>query len=538
MSGNTSEHPKSKLQRTEAALQDSHELVRLLLDSTAEAIIGVDRRGRCTFCNAACVRLLGYGAPTELLDHDIHQLIRFTLQDGQSYTQEQCRIHSLLLHGKGVHADDELIVRHDGTSFPVEYWCYPVRRKDEIIGLVLTFMDISERRKLESELRQALKMDAIGRLAGGVAHDFNNLLMIISAYAELAQDALSPDDKLRKHTGEILAASRRAAELTRQLLAFSRKQMQVLQLLDLNAIIAELGKMLPQLIGEDIELVIAPGEQLSKIKADPVQLQQIIMNLAANARDAMPEGGKFVIQTSNVQLDDGYIENHSMVKPGEYVMLALSDSGHGIDPHDMPHIFEPFFTTKEEGKGTGLGLATVYGIVKQNGGFIWAYSEPGFGTTFKIYWPVAIAGKQSRVLPEVSGDWTGGTETLLLVEDAPAVRQPAREFLTSIGYTVLEAGNGEEALAVARGYPGPIDLLISDVIMPQMGGPQVAQQLSAERPQMKVLFVSGYAEKMVLQHGAVDVRDRFLAKPFSLKALARKIREVLESKAALGAGAS
>jgi two-component system cell cycle sensor histidine kinase/response regulator CckA len=525
----------SELQRAEAALQDSNELVRLLLDSTAEAIIGIDRTGRCTFCNAACVGLLGFASPSDLLKHDVHELIRFVLPNGEPYTQDRCRIHRLLLDGKGVHADDELLLRKDGTSFAVEYWCYPLRRQDEIIGVVLTFLDISQRRKLEAELRQAQKMDAIGRLAGGLAHDFNNLLMVISAYAELMQDELPPGDKLRKNTGEILGASRRAAELTRQLLAFGRKQMQALQVLDVNSVIRQIGKILPRLIGEDIQLVITAGKDLAKVKADPVQLEQIVMNLAANSRDAMPDGGKLIIETSNAHLDDSYIERRSMVPAGNYVLLSITDSGHGIAPEALAHIFEPFFTTKAEGKGTGLGLATVYGIVKQNGGFVWAYSEPGLGTTFKIYWP-ALAGKQDlQPSADPSLEYRGGSETVLLVEDAAAVRQPARDFLSSIGYTVLEAGNGEEALTVARRYPGPIHMMVSDVVMPQMGGVQVAQQLSAERPQMKVLFVSGYAENTVLRHGAIDVQHRFLAKPFTLRTLARKIREVLEAKAALAA---
>jgi CheY-like chemotaxis protein len=363
-----------------------------------------------------------------------------------------------------------------------------------------------------------------------VAHDFNNLLMVISSYAELTLDALAPQHPLRRYVNEIQKASRRASDLTRQLLAFGRKQMQTLQFLDLNSIIEDINKMLPRLIGEDIELVFAPGKQLGKVKADPVQIEQVVMNLAANARDAMPKGGKLVIETATVSLGDDYVQGHSIVPPGEYVLLAVTDSGQGIAAEHLSHIFEPFYTTKAEGKGTGLGLATVYGIVKQNRGFIWVYSEPGLGTTFKIYLPRV---QEMSVVPKLSSpaleDHFTGRETVLLAEDEAAVRESTREFLRLTGYIVLEAGNGMEALAIARDYKGPIHLMISDVVMPQMSGAKLAEDLASERPQMKVLFVSGYAENTVLRHGKIDVTSRFLQKPFSLKVLARKIREVLDS---------
>jgi two-component system, cell cycle sensor histidine kinase and response regulator CckA len=341
-------------------------------------------------------------------------------------------------------------------------------------------------------------MDAIGKLAGGVAHDFNNLLMVISAYAELMLDSVAPEHPLRRNVQEIMTASRRAADLTRQLLAFGRKQVQSLQLVDLNWIVEEINKMLPRLIGEDIELIFAPGQNLGKVKADLVQIEQIVMNLAANARDVMPKGGKLTIETANVQLDEDYVQEHSIVPAGDYVLLAVTDSGTGIASEHMAHIFEPFYTTKGEGKGTGLGLATVYGIVKQNGGFVWVYSEPGLGTTFKIYLPRVQQGIEKIHSSKPIEISSKGCETVLLVEDELAVRQSTREYLMLNGYIVLEAKNGEDALCIARDYIPPIHMMITDVVMPNMGGAKRAGHLATERPSMKVLFVSGYAENTVL----------------------------------------
>ena len=360
-----------------------------------------------------------------------------------------------------------------------------------------------------------------------MAHDFNNLLLVISAYAELMLDSLAGDDPLRRNVGEIMTASRRAADLTRQLLAFGRKQVQLLQVLDLNVVIGEITGMLPHLIGEDIELVFVPGQDLGKVKADPGQIEQVVMNLAANARDAMPDGGRLTIETATVAVDESYVQRHAIVPPGNYVLLTVTDSGQGIAAPHLPHIFEPFYTTKEAGKGTGLGLATVYGIVKQNGGFVWVYSEPGLGTTFKIYLPRVQSMRSEIRVTKPAESSPRGCETLLLVEDEASVRQASRQFLTRSGYTVLEATDGEDGLRASREHAGPIHLMITDVVMPRMGGPQLAERLADERPEMKVLFVSGYAENTVLQHGTVDVTTRFLQKPFSSKALARKVRELL-----------
>ncbi len=521
-----------QLRLTEAALREREEFVGLLLDSTAEAIVGLDRGGRCIFCNPACLRLLGYANVKDLLGEDVHALIHHSYEDGRTYSRGECHILHALLEGEGVHVSDEVLWRADGSSFPVEYWSYPMQRGGEVVGTVVTFLDISERRNVEAQLRQAQKMDAIGQLAGGVAHDFNNLLMVISAYSELMLDSLEAENPLRRNAEEILTASRRAAELTRQLLAFSRKQLQALQMLDLNSVLAEISRMLPHLIGEDIELVVAPGGMLNKVKADAGQIEQILMNLAANARDAMPCGGKLTIETANVHIDETYVQKQAVMHPGNYVLLMVTDTGEGIPREHMRHIFEPFYTTKPEGKGTGLGLATVYGIVKQSNGFIWVYSEPELGTTFKIYLPCVTNGaaKPEPRVPEIVS--LSGTETLLLVEDETAVRRSESEFLSRAGYTVIEAANGVEALRIAREYQGQIDLLVTDVVMPGMGGPQLVESLAAERPRMRALFVSGYAESTILRRGVVDLHTSFLQKPFSLRALAAKIREIAGTRAA------
>jgi len=502
------------------------------VEQSADLVIITDLSGVIEYVNPAFEALTGY-SPEEVIGRTPR-----ILKSGQQAPALYQELWQTILSG-GVFRGILVNRKKNGEIFFAEKTITPLRDTEgTITHFISNDRDITERRQLESQLQQAQKMDAIGRLAGGVAHDFNNLLMVISAYAELMQDSLAAEHPLRRNVQEIMTASRRAADLTRQLLAFGRKQMQSLQFLDLNWIIRDINKMLPRLIGEDIQLMFVAGQNLGKVKADPVQIEQVLMNLAANARDAMPHGGKLVIETASVQLDEAYVQQHSIVPAGDYVLLAVTDSGQGIAPEHIAHIFEPFYTTKEEGKGTGLGLATVYGIVKQNGGFVWVYSEPGLGTTFKIYLP-RVQQDTGRVEPlKLVEESPQGCETLLLVEDEAAVRQSAREFLTLKGYVVLEAKNGEDALYIARDFVGPIDLMITDVVMPHMGGAKLAGQLAAERPRMKVLFVSGYAENTVLRHGAIDVTNSFLQKPFSLKALARKIREVLQTESAAAASPS
>ncbi|OLD23708.1 MAG: hypothetical protein AUI18_10985, partial [Candidatus Rokubacteria bacterium 13_1_40CM_2_70_45] len=355
-------------------------------------------------------------------------------------------------------------------------------------------VDITERRHLEQQLRQALKMEAIGKLAGGVAHDFNNLVTIITGYSDMVLSRIGPEDAMRRDIEQIKKAGDRAHSLTRQLLAFSRRQMLQPKVLDLNAVVSNLEPMLHRLIGENIELAIVLKPGLGQVKADPGQLEQVIMNLTINARDAMPHGGKLLFETDNATLDEVYARQHIPTQPGSYVRLAVSDTGCGMDEATQSRIFEPFFTTKEQGKGTGLGLSTVYGIVKQSGGYIWVYSEPGQGTTFKIYLP-RVAAPADSVLPVTH--WSKlpqGTETLLLVEDEPEVRWLVRDMLQHLGYTILEARHGIEAQVLSIQHPGPIHLLITDVVMPQMSGREIAEQLRSEHPETKVLYMSGYTD--------------------------------------------
>jgi two-component system, cell cycle sensor histidine kinase and response regulator CckA len=506
--------------------QKSEETLRKLwrsVEQSADTVIIMDRSGVMEYVNPAFEALTGYSRE-EAVGQTLG-ILKSEQQAGELYEE----MWNTVLAGN-VFRGIVMNRKKNGETLIIEKALTPLRDGDgEITHFISTGRDITEHRKMESDLRQAQKMDAIGRLAGGVAHDFNNLLLVISAYAELMLDSLAENDPLRRNVGEIITASRRAADLTRQLLAFGRKQMQSLQVLDLNTVIAEIAEMLPRLIGEDIELAFVPQQKLGKVKADLVQIEQVVMNLAANARDAMPDGGTLTIETASVQVDESYVQRHSIVPEGDYVLLTVTDSGQGIAPEHLPHIFEPFYTTKEAGKGTGLGLATVYGIVKQNSGFVWVYSEPGLGTTFKIYLPqVQPVGSEVRIT-KLAEESPRGCETLLLVEDETSVRQAARQFLNRSGYGVLEAVDGEDALRVAREHGGPIHLMITDVVMPRMGGAKLADRLTQERPELKVLFVSGYAEKTILQHGRIDVTTRFLQKPFSLKMLARKVREVLEA---------
>jgi PAS domain S-box-containing protein len=508
--------------------QNSEETLRKLWRSvgqSADMVIIMDRSGVMEYVNPAFEALTGYSRQ-EAIGQTLG-ILKSEQQAGELYEE----MWNTVLSGnvfRGIVMDRT----KNGETLIIEKALTPLRDgSGEITHFISTGRDITERRQLESDLRQAQKMDAIGRLAGGVAHDFNNLLLVISAYAELMLDSLAVEDPLRRNVGEIMTASRRAADLTRQLLAFGRKQMQLLQVLDLNTVIAEITTMLPRLIGEDIDLVFLPAQALGKVKADPVQIEQVVMNLAANARDAMPGGGTLTIETATVQVDESYVQRHSIVPLGDYVLLTVADSGQGIAAEHLPHIFEPFYTTKEAGKGTGLGLATVYGIVKQNGGFVWVYSEPGLGTTFKIYLPqVHSLTSDVRIdSDKLIASSPRGCETVLLVEDEASVRQASRQFLTKNGYTVLEASDGADALRASREHTGPIHLMVTDVVMPKISGPKLAERLADERPDMKVLFVSGYAENTILHHGKIDVANRFLPKPFSLKMLAKKIREVLET---------
>ncbi|MGH9676124.1 MAG: ATP-binding protein, partial [Candidatus Acidiferrum sp.] len=416
--------------------------------------------------------------------------------------------------------------KKDGQKIDVEIISHEFEHGGRRVRLVVA-RDITERHQLEEQLRQAQKMEAIGRLAGGVAHDFNNLLMVIKGHTELLMATPSSSDQTSRKIAQIDRAADRAASLTRQLLAFSRMQVLQPRAMNLNSVVEDMGKLIPRLIGENIELVTRTAADLGTIRADASQMEQVIMNLAVNARDAMPGGGKFSIETSNAELDRSYGLSHPIVQPGRYVLLAVTDTGTGMDPETQAHIFEPFFTTKEQGKGTGLGLATVYGVVKQSGGFIWVYSEVGKGTCFKIYLPRVdqLAENAGAQLPFAEAPH--GSETVLLAEDEQDVREVAREFLESGGYKVLEARNGADAMRLMAEHKGNIDLLVTDMVMPGMTGQELAARLQQQRPGLSVIYMSGYSEHAAAEAAQSDASVRLLTKPFSRGAVLRAVREVL-----------
>src|SRR5712691_529150 len=418
--------------------------------------------------------------------------------------------------------------RKDGRVFEAEITSHDLEFGGRRATLVVA-QDVTERKHLEDQLRQAQKMEAVGRLAGGVAHDFNNLLMIVKGHSELLLQESVTNEKVRRKAEQIDKAADRATALTRQLLAFSRMQVLQPKVISLNSIVKELGHLLPRLIGEDVELLVRTGDRLGLVRADANQIEQVIMNLAVNARDAMPDGGRFCIETSNADLDSSCRTTHAVLTPGPYFLLTVTDTGTGMDAETQAHIFEPFFTTKEKGKGTGLGLATVYGVVKQSGVFIWVYSELGDGTTFKRYLPrveeLAERASQPAQVPARAGR---GTETVLVVEDEAPVRSVARQVLERHGYTVLEAPSAEAALDIVARYSGAIHLLLTDVVMPGLNGRELATRLATLRPDAKVIFMSGYTDDAVTRHGVLEPGSAYVQKPFTPDAIARKVREVLD----------
>jgi len=414
-----------------------------------------------------------------------------------------------------------------GQRVPLELSTRVILQEEKPVAIQGIARDVSERRSLEDQLRQAQKMEAIGRLAGGVAHDFNNLLMVICGYSDLVLERLGPEHPARRSIERIANAGEKATSLTRQLLAFSRKQVLQPRVLDLNVLLLELSKMLPPLIREDIEFVVQPGARPGKVKADPTQLEQVVINLVVNARDAMPRGGKLTIETDNVRVEPGRSAIHPDMLPGDYVVLAVSDTGVGMDSETQKRVFEPFFTTKPQGHGTGLGLATVYGIVKQSGGYIWLYSEAGRGSNFKIYLP-QVDGPAAAPEQVSAKRWPAGSETILVVEDDDNVRELTAEFLSACGYQVLEASQANRALEICREFTGPIHVLVTDIVMPGMSGPDLAQAAAKFRPQTRVLFVSGYSDDAVAHHGLIDSNAAFLEKPFTHSALAERIRSILD----------
>jgi PAS domain S-box-containing protein len=638
---------------SQQALQRSEARVRLLLDSTAEAIYSLDLDGRCTMCNLAGVRMLGFDSPEELVGRHMHTLAHYQRMDGTPIPADDCAIYRATRTGEGAHVVDEVFWRKDGTSFPVEYWSYPIRDEGQIVGAVVTFFDITERRRgdealrlseerfralvehnseavfvvdaggivgfasesvfrvtgtpasdwlghsifdrvhpddrarveeafaacltlrsaslsvsyrsrhadgswrdreasvvnrfeepavgglivnfrdvtdrvrLEAALKQAQKMEAIGSLASGIAHDFNNLLTAILGFTDLTLSQLDGAHPVRPDLEEVEKAATSAAALTRQLLAFSRKQILQPEVLDLNAAVTRIEKLLRRTLGENISLLTRLATPLDTVIADSGQIEQVILNLAVNARDAMPAGGALTIETTNVVLDADYAVHHSDATAGAHVLVAISDTGIGMDPTVQAHLFEPFFTTKERGKGTGLGLATVYGIVRQSGGSVSVYSEVGHGTTFKIYLPAA--GSAVQPADPVRIEPARGTETILLVEDQPEVLAVTRATLERHGYAVIGAATGMEALEQARTHGSTIAMLLTDVVMPGMTGRELATALLHNHPTLRVLYMSGYTDGIIVHHGVLDPDVAFIQKPFTPNALLSKVRERLDA---------
>ncbi len=516
--------------RAEEALRESERRFRGVFDGAGIGIALIGADGRPIESNRVLQEMLGFSGE-ELRRMPFTELAH--LDDAAETT----RLAEELLQGKRDHyrverryrrKDGEVVWGHLTASLVRD----AAGRPQFAIGMV---ENITERKQLEEQFRQAQKMEAVGRLAGGIAHDFNNLLTVISGYSELLLAERGGDDRLRRDVGEIRKSAQRATSLTRQLLAFSRQQVLQPQVLHLNTVVTDVGKMLQRLIGEDIDLVTALRPELGRVKADPGQLEQVLMNLAVNARDAMPQGGKLTIETANAELDDAYARRHVPARAGAYVLLAVSDTGCGMDAETRARVFEPFFTTKALGKGTGLGLSMAYGIVKQSGGYIWVYSEPGLGTTFKIYLPRVEEAAETTASSAQRAAPLGGSETVLLVEDDDSVRTLAREILERAGYTLLEARDGGEALAIGERHAGRIALLLTDVVMPGKRGREVAQCLAAIRPETKVLYMSGYTDNAIGDHGLLDRGTAFLSKPFTPDTLMRKVREVLDAPtAALG----
>jgi PAS domain S-box-containing protein len=431
-------------------------------------------------------------------------------------------------HGKAL-LGESVTYEADWGKRVFEAHVQPLRSNEgEILGVIGVALDITDRKHLADQLRQSQKMQAIGELAGGVAHDFNNLLMVMKGHAEMLLDRLDPGTAELQNAEQIHQAAERAAGLTRQLLAFSRKQVLQPRVLDLNEVVAGMIQMVSRIIGESIELAFLPGSKLGCVKADPSQIEQVVLNLVVNARDAMPTGGRLTIETTNIDLDRNYATSHAVVEPGPYVMLTVSDTGCGMDADTQARIFEPFFTTKGPGRGTGLGLATVYGVVKQSGGYIWVYSELQHGTTFKVYLPRVAAVAEKLVQEKQPAAPSPGTETILFVEDEESVRELVSEYLKARGYTVIEAPDGVKALELAEQHAGAIQLLITDVVMPKLSGRELATKISAKRENLKVLYISGYTDDSIFRHGVLEGGMAFLQKPFNLKALAEKVREVLD----------
>ncbi|MGO8990811.1 MAG: PAS domain S-box protein [bacterium] len=516
--------------RAEEALRQEKDFNQTLVQASPLFFVAIGPDGKTLMMNEAMLHALGY-TTDEVVGKDY--LSTFVPVADR---ERLLPIFEKLVNQKESTLNENRVLIKDGRELLVEWHGRPVfKANGELDYFIGVGIDITHRRQaeekmavLQDQLRQSQKMEAIGRLAGGVAHDFNNLLTVIKGYCQLSLAEMKESTPLRDALEVINKATEKAADLTRQLLAFSRRQIMEVRVLDLNTHLQNLDKMLRRIIGEDIELVTLLGEDIGRVKADPGQIEQVVMNLAVNAKDAMSKGGKLIIETANTELDEAYAHTHVAVTSGRYVMIAVSDTGAGMEPEVRDRVFEPFFTTKGKGKGTGLGLSTVYGIVKQSNGNIWVYSEPGKGTTFKIFLPRVDEPADNLRAQAAGEEFSRGSETILVVEDDKEVRNLAVRILKRQGYTVLDGSYGDEALNVCRNHQGPIHLLLTDVVMPGMSGRELAKRLESFHPEMKVLYMSGYTDDAIVMHGVLVQGVNYIQKPFTVDALAKKVREVLE----------
>ncbi len=508
----------SSRRHAEAALRETSQTLRTLIDASPVAIMSLDLAGRVTVWNRAAERMFGWSA-REVLGQPLPTVPEDNWTKFEAAVAQNRRGEASLYESQRKRKDGSLVNVLTSTAAILD-------SEGRVAGTLAIIVDVTEQKQLEEQLRQAVKMEGIGRLAGGIAHDFNNLLTVIAGRIYLLMSQLPAGHAMRRDLQLIEQTGERAATLTKQLLAFSRKQILAPTVLDLNNVVGSMKQLLERVLGEDIDLIIDLDPSPGRVLADQGQLEQVILNLAINARDAMPDGGQLVLETSNVEVDDTYLRQHVDLRPGSYVTLAVTDTGIGMTPETLARIFEPFFTTKEVGRGTGLGLATAYGIVKQSNGHITVYSEPGHGTTFRVYLPNAEGDVAAAVAIETSAP--SGTETVLLVEDDLNLRTLAREILQQQGYIVLEAEDAADALRIADQYAGSIHLVITDVVMPKMNGPTLARAIQEHRPDAKVLYMSGYTDDAIVRHGVLEPGTPFLQKPFTPGTLARKIRQVLD----------
>jgi PAS domain S-box-containing protein len=513
--------------RAEEEIRQSQQKLRIHFEHTPLAVVEWDLNFRVAAWNPSAERIFGYSRQEAIGRH-----ASFTVP--LQFREHVDRVWNDLINQRGGTRSTNDNITKDGRIISCEWYNTPlVDDSGRVLGVASLVHDVTERVALEERLRQSQKMEAVGRLAGGVAHDFNNLLTVILGYSAIVADGVPPGSRLAESNAQIKSAAERAAGITRQLLAFSRKQVLSPQVINLNDIVLNLDSLLRRLIGEDIEVLTFPANDLGSAKADPGQIEQVIMNLALNSRDAMPHGGKLTLETANAHLDDTYASGHQPAEPGRYVMLAVSDTGEGMSTETQTRIFEPFFTTKEVGKGTGLGLSMVYGIVKQSGGYIWVYSEPGRGTTFKIYLPRIDQPAESKSGEKRPSSVQRGTETILLVEDDPQLRQLSSSILAHCGYKVLVAATPEQGLEICRANHRDIRLLVTDVVMPRMNGRQLAEQVLLAAPNVRVLYISGYTNNAIVHYGVLDSGLWFLPKPFTLSALIAKVREVLDASSSI-----